>query len=149
MERTVAELQGISCIDLEAAAPPEKSIVSSKSFGTMVPTLEELSQVLSRYVTHAAEKLRAQHSVAGAIHVFLQTNVFRQGDPQYCNGMAIPLPNPSADTMVLTGTALAGLKAIYREGYAYKKVGCILLDISPAVVVQGWTADSATTASKR
>lgn len=45
LERTVAELHGISCLTLEEVAPPKKQIVSSKSFGQMVTSLEELGRL--------------------------------------------------------------------------------------------------------
>lgn len=44
LERTVAELQGLSCLALEDVAPPKKQIVSSESFGQMVVTYEELAE---------------------------------------------------------------------------------------------------------
>lgn len=131
LERTVAELQGISCLALEDVAPPKKQIVSSKSFGRMVMTYDELGEALSTYVSRAAEKLRVQKSVAGALQVFVMTNVFRETDPQYSNGMVIPLPNPTNDTLKLVAAALYGLKRIYKPGYAYKKCGVMLMDLSP------------------
>lgn len=136
MERTVAELQGIPCRELEDVAQPKKQIVSSKSFGEMVTTFNELAEALTTYVTRAAEKLRQQNSLCGAIHVFVMTNRFRETDPQYSNGIAIPLPNPTSDTLCLTTAALAGLKRIYRKGYWYKKTGVMLLDLSSAECIQ-------------
>lgn len=137
VERTVAELQGISCLALEDVAPPKKQIVSSKSFGRMVITLEELGQALASYVSRAAEKLRIQKSIAGALQVFVMTNVFRETDPQYSNGIVIPLTLPTNDTMRLAAAALYGLKRIYKPGYAYKKCGVMLLDLSPQHQQQG------------
>jgi DNA polymerase V len=136
MERTVSELQGVPCLELEDIAPPKKQIVSSKSFGEMVASLEELSEALSSYVTRAAEKLREQGSVCGALQVFVMTNQFRTDDAQYSNGIVIPLPNPSNNTLDLVRAALFGLKAIYRRGYLYKKTGVMLLDLAPAGQVQ-------------
>ncbi|MBV0881907.1 Y-family DNA polymerase [Noviherbaspirillum sp. L7-7A] len=137
LERTVAELQGISCLALEEVAPPKKQIVSSKSFGRVVMKLEELGEALSSYVSRAAEKLRVQRSVAGALQVFVMTDVFRENDPQYTNGVVIPLPNPTNDTLKLVAAALYGLKRIYKPGYAYKKCGVMLLDLSPQHQRQG------------
>lgn len=131
LERTVTELQGISCLALEDVAPPKKQIVSSKSFGQMVMTYQELAEALSSYVTRAAEKLRVQKSVAGALQVFVMTNVFRETDPQYSNGIVIPLTLPTNNTMKLVAAALYGLKRIYKDGYAYKKCGVMLIDLSP------------------
>lgn len=130
LERTVAELQGISCLALEDVAPPKKQIVSSRSFGQMVMRLDELGEALSTYVSRAAEKLRVQKSVAGALQVFVMTNVFRETDPQYSNGIVIPLSLPTNDTMRLVTAALYGLKRIYKPGYAYKKCGVMLMDLS-------------------
>lgn len=131
LERTVAELQGISCLTLEDVAPPKKQIVSSKSFGRMVQTEDELGEALASYVTRAAEKLRIQHSVAGALQVFVMTNVFRPEDPQYSNGIVLPLPHPTNSTLDLVAAALAGLHRIFRPGYDYKKCGVMLMDLSP------------------
>lgn len=132
LERTVAELQGVSCLALEDVAPPKKQIVSSKSFGQIVLTLAELGEALSTYVSRAAEKLRLQGSVCGALQVFVMTNRFRPEDPQYSNGIVIPLSNPTNDTLRLAAAAFYGLKRIYRAGFSYKKCGVMLMDLSPA-----------------
>lgn len=76
LERTVAELQGVSCLSLDDVAPPKKQIVSSRSFGHMVMAESELGEALTTYVSRAAEKLRAQCSIAGAVQIFVMTNVF-------------------------------------------------------------------------
>jgi DNA polymerase V len=136
MERTVSELRGESCLELEEVAPPKKQIVSSKSFGEMVLRIEDLAAAASSYMARAAEKLRRQHSLCGSVHVFVRTNPFRASDPQYSQGMTVPLPNPSSDTRELTGAALFGLERVYRPGYWYKKVGVMLLDLSSEAVTQ-------------
>ena len=58
------------------------------------------------------------------------TNVFRETDPQYSNGIVTPLTLPTNDTMRLVAAALYGLKRIYKAGYAFKKCGVILMDLS-------------------
>ena len=132
MERTGNELRGISCLALEEVAPARKQIISSRSFGQMVHTLPELSESVASYMSSAAEKLRRENSVCEAIQVFVQTNPFREQDPQYSQGITIPLPNASSDTRLLVRAALFGLKKIYKPGYAYKKTGVMLIGIGPA-----------------
>lgn len=44
---------------------------------------------MTAFVTRATEKLRARHSVAGAIHMFVMTNRFRERGSQYCNGLTV------------------------------------------------------------
>src|SRR5665647_3888353 len=87
-------------------------------------------------MSSAAEKLRRENSVCEAIQVFVQTNPFREQDPQYSNSITIPLPNASSDTRLLVRAALFGLKKIYKPGHAYKKAGVMLTGIGPAAVRQ-------------
>lgn len=142
LERTCNELRGISCLELEEVAPPRKEIVSSRSFGTAVMTAAELGESISAYAARAGEKLRGQHSLCGAVHVFVQTNQFREKDDQYSNGITIPLAEPSADNRVLAGVALHGLSIIFRGGYKYKKAGIMLMDLRPDTQHQGTLFDA-------
>ncbi|NMM38599.1 MAG: Y-family DNA polymerase [Glaciimonas sp.] len=141
MERTGNELRGISCMKMEEVSSPKKQIMSSRSFGTMVTTLDELAEAVATYVARASEKLRQQGSVCGAIHVFIRTNPFRERDLQYSNGIVIPLPNPSNDSTMLTKAALFGLGQIFREGYLYKKAGVMLMALTDAKKRQGTLFD--------
>lgn len=142
LERTCNELRGISCLELEEVVPPRKAIVSSRSFGTMVMTVAELGKSISTYAARAGEKLRSQHSLCGAIHVFVQTNRFREKDEQYSNGVTIPLVEPSADNRVLAGAALHGLTMIFRDGFKYKKAGIMLMDLQADTRRQGVLFDA-------
>ena len=129
LERTVRELQGTSCLELEELADPKQQIMASRSFGTMVEDRAELGEAIAWHIHRAAEKLRMQSSVAGAVHVFIQTNRFRQGDRQYNPGVIVPLADVSDDTCALTDAALKGLHHIYRPGYSYKKCGVMLMEL--------------------
>lgn len=141
MERTCNELRGISCMALEEVSPPRKQIVSSRSFGATVMTIKEMEEAISMYMARASEKLRGQKSVCGAIHVFVETDRFRLDDAQYNNGITIPLPDPSDDVRTLTGSALNGLKRIFRDGYKYKKAGVVLMDLYSGSIKQGTLFD--------
>jgi len=136
MERTGHELRGLSCLALEEVAPPKKQIVSSRSFGQPVLCFDELREAVATYMTKAAEKLRAQHSVCEAVQVFVETNRFKETDRQYNNAVTVPLANPSNDTRMLVRAATYGLEAIYRPGYFYKKAGVILVGLSDGSVQQ-------------
>jgi DNA polymerase V len=136
MERTCNELRGLSCLALEEISPRRQEIVSSRSFGELVTNIDDLAEAVSMYVARGSEKLRSQQSLCGAIHIFIQTNPFRQQDEQYSNGLTIPFAEPTDDTRVLSGAALQGLRSIYRTGYHYKKAGVMLMNISPNSVIQ-------------
>jgi DNA polymerase V len=134
LARTVAELQGISCLaisDLEDM-PRKQQIISSKSFGQPIQDLAPLQEAVASYICRAAEKLRAQDSVCHYVTVFVRTNPFAANQAQYRNQITIPLSIASADSRRLVKAALFGLSHIYQLGYTYKKAGVILSDIHSA-----------------
>lgn len=65
LERTVRELRGVSCMELQEVVPDKQQIMSSRSFGQLVYDLSDLEEAVATYVGKAAEKLRAQESLAG------------------------------------------------------------------------------------
>ena len=96
-----------------------------------------LHDAVASYVAIAARKLRDQRSVANVLQVFIRTNPFKEGAPQYQKGLAIPLPEPSSDTLRLIRVAHWGLKKIYRPGFAYQKAGVCLTDLADEHGLQG------------
>lgn len=131
LERTVQELRGVSCVDLEETVPDRQQIISSRSFGTLIYDLEDLVEAVASYTARAAEKLRQQDSLAGAVQVMIRTNVFKPEAPQYLKAVTVPLPEATADTRILTRWTLRVLRRIYRAGFGYHKAGIALLDIRP------------------
>lgn len=136
LERTVRELNGLSCLELEEVAPPKQQIISSRSFGELVWRIEDLQSAVATFTARAAEKLRAQNSVCQMVYVSIRTNPFRQQDAQYRPSIAIPLVQPTSDTRVLTAAATHGLKAIFKLGFRYKKAAIMLTEIGPAGAAQ-------------
>ncbi len=128
--RTVEELRGKSCLSLEQVSEPKKGIVSSKSFGKIVESREEIREAASSYCLNAVAKLRQQGSLARRILVYLTTNPFKN-EPQYANYRELKLSGYSAYPPDFMKTAGRILDEIYREGYRYKKVGVMLTDIIP------------------
>ncbi len=132
MEKTIRELNGTVCIELEEVTPPKKQIVSSRSFGSPVQDINSLSESISLYTTRAAKKLRKQSSFAGSICVFIRTSRFKLDQPFYSNGFTITLPTPTDDTRKLANAALWGLRQIYKPGLNYAKAGVMLSELVPA-----------------
>jgi DNA polymerase V len=131
-ERIVAELNGVACLELDQITPARQQIICSRSFGTLTSHLPDLEQAVVAYTTRAAEKLRQQHSLAGAIQVYIRTSPHRLQDPQHQQAVLLPLPEPGDDTRVFCRAALHGLRRLYRPGHAYQKAGVMLTEIIPA-----------------
>ena len=73
----------------------------------------------------AAEKLRAQASLAATLCVFITTKTFGAG-PHYHNSYTVTLPEPTAYTPALIRYAHRCLAKIFRPGYRYRKAGVML-----------------------
>jgi len=136
MERTVTELNGISCLEMEEISPDKQQIISSRSFGRLVTALDELEASVASHVARGVEKLRGQHSTAALLTVFIQTNPFRQQDRQYSPSLSVSLVLPSDDVSILQKAANNTLRQIYKPEYHYKKAGIILSGILPNTVRQ-------------
>ena len=126
IERICYELRGVSCLQLEEVAPAKQQIISSRSFGKPVTSMEGLAESVATHAARGAEKLRSQKSVTGALTIFVQTNPHKPFEPQHHQSITVVLSDPSDNTLTLTSAALKGLKQIYKAGFKYKKAGVIL-----------------------
>jgi DNA polymerase V len=129
LQRTIYELQGLSCIPLELVPPAKQNIASQKSFGIYQTEFEPITEALSTYTARVAEKLRQQKFVAGGIKVWLGTNNFSKTDKQYFPSIETVCDVPTDYTPYLIKRAVEGLKVIYKKGYLYKRVGIMLTDL--------------------
>lgn len=121
--RMALELRGESCLKITEEPVPQKSIMSSKSFGKPIEAYEEVAEALSNYVATASEKLREQELVASCVEVFLLTNPFASEGGYYANQGLIALPEPTAYTPTLISYAKKILQSIFRPHLKYKKTG--------------------------
>jgi len=128
LERTLNELNGVSCLELEDAPPPKKQIFCTRSFGEKTAVLEDILQSTSHYAARAAEKLRLQNSKSGAIYVFLQTSPF--GSDLVFFSVTVQFPYPTDDSRLIVNGAISAIKAIFKPGHLYSKSGVGLVDIT-------------------
>ena len=129
VEKTVQELRGVSCMDVDDAPAANQQIMCSRSFGAPVTELPELIEVVSQFTSQVARKLREQDSVAAAVHVFITTSPYRKADPQHAPSATLPLPRPTADTRELVRASVRALRGIYKPGFNYVKAGVMLVDL--------------------
>ncbi len=130
LERTLRELNGLPCMGMEQPQH-RRNICSSRSFGRPVTDLTDLEEALSTYTMTAVQRMRGEGTLARGVQVFLGTNPFKDGSPQYHNSLSTALPDPTNDLLAITSAALALLRRLYRRGFAYKKTGLLLLDLVP------------------
>ncbi|MCM8531351.1 MAG: DUF4113 domain-containing protein, partial [Lentisphaeraceae bacterium] len=133
--RTVEELRGLAVIPFEDQPESRKSVCSSRSFKKELKTFEELSEALLTFVARAAEKLRHWELYSQGLSLFIQTSPFGSR-PKYVKSVTVQLPVATADTTELGGVVLDLLKKVFKNGYAYKKAGVVLLDLVPEKGIQ-------------
>ncbi|HUS73941.1 MAG TPA: Y-family DNA polymerase [Sedimentisphaerales bacterium] len=134
--RTVYELRGVSCYELEQQPPTKKGITVSRMFGKKVETVEELREAVASYACRAGEKLRKQGLVAGAMTVFVMTSRFVDKRSRYFNSHTVSFPTATSYTPELIDGAMRGVERLYREGFLFNKAGVILSDLVPENNVQ-------------
>jgi len=129
MKRTILELRGQACIDLENVGEARKQIVSSRSFGRNVVCLEELEEAVTLYATIACEKLRRDQSVTSEVHVYVRTSAYTAEN--FADSNVVTLPVATDDTMTLVKAAMKALRGVFKSGYVYQKAGVTFSRISP------------------
>jgi DNA polymerase V len=134
--RLLYELRGIPSYEWQPELKPKKNICTSRSFGSMLTTREDMAAAIADYAATCALKLRSQHSCCKSLQVFVQTHPHRTDLPQYGAGIVLDLDTPANDTPQLVRYALKGLDLVYRPGYWFKRCGVAVLDLVPETVTQ-------------
>lgn len=136
LERTIRELNGVSCISLEEAPSPKQQIICSRSFGERVTTYEALRQAICQHAERAAEKLRGERQFCRHIAVFVKTSPFAVNEAYYGNVASEKLLLPTRDTWDIISAAVKALDSIWLDGHRYAKAGVMLNDFTPSGVSQ-------------
>ena len=128
MERTLRELRGEPCLELEEFAPTRQQIVCSRSFGSRITEYEDMRQAVCSYAERAAEKLRRERQYCSQVAVFVRTSPHAEGEVFYGNQAMGRLLTPTNDTREIIRVAMQGLDHIWRDGCRYMKAGVMLGD---------------------
>ena len=130
--KTVMELRGISCINLETQETKRKSCCVSRSFGKRIESLYKLKESITTHCLNAAEKIRIDKQTTRSITVFIRTSPFDKSRKYYSNSITIELPVATDNSLELVKTSINGLNKIYKYGYFYQKAGIILSKLEEA-----------------
>jgi len=126
LEKTIRELNGEPCLDLELEPEPKKEVICSRSFSYKVTELHELQQAVSLYADRACAKMRKQNGLTANLWVYLES--FQNGERFYRHRF-MKLPCLTNDTRVIANAGAEALAGIYKPGIRYKKCGIGLLDL--------------------
>ncbi|MEK9538039.1 translesion error-prone DNA polymerase V subunit UmuC [Pantoea agglomerans] len=128
LERTVRELRGEPCLELEEFAPVKQQIVCSRSFSSRITENIYMRQAVCSFAERAAEKLRKERQFCKQIAVFVRTSPHAEGEVFYGNQASRKLLTPSNDTRDIIRVAMDALNDIWVDGHRYMKAGVMLGD---------------------
>ncbi|MDV7625971.1 DUF4113 domain-containing protein [Acinetobacter baumannii] len=131
MARTIYELQGISCIEIEHTPSSKKQIVASRSFAGRVTELTDLKEAISMYAQDACKRLRDEGLLCGCMIAFVQSNPFDPNVPFYNKSITGSFSEPTDCAVDFVRAATRMLNDIYKEGIKYKKCGVVLTCLEP------------------
>ena len=124
IERTVVELNQSICFPVVTEAPKKNEILSSRSFGRAVKTIDMLSEAITTFLSRATFKARQQEMLARSVTLFIRSSPHK--DNYYANVIRIPLAFPTNHHNLILPLALEGLRAIFKPNIQYIKCGVLL-----------------------
>ncbi|EFD1699715.1 MULTISPECIES: translesion error-prone DNA polymerase V subunit UmuC [Enterobacteriaceae] len=136
LERTVRELRGEQCLELEEFSPTKQQIICSRSFGHRITQYSDMHQAICAYAERAAEKLRGERQFCRFVSVFVRTSPHADNEIYYGNQASVKLLIPSNDTRDIINAATNALRRVWIDGHRYMKAGVMLADFFSNGVAQ-------------
>lgn len=130
--KTVLELRGTSCLPIRQSAPERKSVMYSRSFGTLIETQPQMESAVSDFTARAAEKLRESGMATQYVSVYMRTSKYLAPNARYSTSGEMWLPAPTDCTHDLIRDALGITRRIFRDGFQYYKVAILFTELVPA-----------------
>lgn len=130
VERTIEELNGNPCIEMDDLVPDKQQIYCTRSFGKKFEDLIPIQQATATYAARAMEKLRAQKSLVSTVHVFVHSSPYEQN--YISKSMTIKTPYPTSDSRIVCELARKAIANLYVPGHRYSKSGVGLIELRDA-----------------
>jgi len=133
-ERTVNELNGISCLSWDEVKSPKKEIFSTRSFGQRITTKDELRSAL---VTHAAivgRKVRRQNSLIKKLMIFASNSP--HDDLYYKQAIVYPFILATENTCEMANAVNQVIDSIYKAGVSFYRCGVGAIELNSKIFIQ-------------
>ena len=127
VERIILELNGIPLIQFEDIQPPNKQIISSRSFAKTINSRDALFSSFTYHAEKISEKLRKQKLFARQIILFAHSNRFH--DNYISSSVNIVFPAAIDSFRFMVKYIDRALDEIYKPHIGFKKAGIIVNDI--------------------
>ena len=134
-ERTVNELNGISCLSWSDVKEPKKEIFSTRSFGQRICTYNVLNTALASHAGIVAKKLRQQSSQVKKLMVFAASSP--HDNDYYKQAVVYPFAIPTDNTSQLAQAVSLVLPQIYQSGVNFYRCGVGAIELTSNTFQQG------------
>jgi DNA polymerase V len=132
--RTVAELNGISCLPLSSHHKPQQVISRGRQFGHDTNDLDTVSAAVARMTNHACQALRREGRLAMRATIWLMTNRKKPGFT--VTHYDVRFYTPTADTGYTAHQLLTMLRRSFDTRHAWHKTEVTLWDLVPDTGLQ-------------
>jgi DNA polymerase V len=127
-KRTLNELRGVLCIDLDNQPAMKQQIASTRTFGSDIIDFDELNQALTALARKALDRLNKQALFTNSITMFATTNPYKKHQPQTTISTTVVLPITTSE-YTLIPLISKYLKTIFKNNFSYHKGGIILSNL--------------------
>lgn len=121
VERTVLELNGITCLSWDEVRQNKKEIFSTRSFGVRITDFDALSSALVSHGMSVAKKLRKQGSLAKNLYIFASTSVHEE--QVYKKSLLHSFEFPTSDSLVMANSINSAALRIFKPFTRFARCG--------------------------
>lgn len=132
--RTVAELNGVSCIPLNSTHKPQQVVSRGRQFGHDTSDFDVVSAAIARMTNHACLALRREGLLATRATVWLMTNRKKPGFTAVHTD--VQLYTPTADTGYISHQLITMLNRDFDAHHAWHKAEVTLWNLVPSQSLQ-------------
>jgi len=134
MERTVNELNGISCLSWDEVKSPKKEIFSTRSFGQRITSKDELRAALVSHVSIVSKKLRRQSSLVKKLMVFASSSP--HDELYYKQTIVYPFIMATDNSCEMAQAINYTIDSIYHEGVRFYRCGVGAIELVSKEFIQ-------------
>lgn len=130
VERTIKELNGITCLNWDDVKQNKKEIFSTRSFGQRITEYTELRKALSSHGDIVARKAREQDSLIKRILIFAASSP--HDDNYYKRSVIYEFPIATSSTQQISAAISYVLNEIFVLGVFYYRCGVGAIELESA-----------------
>lgn len=132
--KTLMELQGFYCYEINLQPKLKKNIASTRSFGSDISDFEQLSAAMYSYIESGVKKLLNNEIIPIKATIFISGNVHK--GQKHHKSKQIMLQKQTRDVNEIWSQVFPHLKSMYDKNKTYKKCGIVFNNLMPEHVEQ-------------